>query len=99
MCPKFSRIKFSLYQEDAVKREADSVLGEVRQKQNEGQRMLQLLEALGGLRCTRAVQAVAQGQPKDAEAEQRFTTTTGKEILHGWLAFLCPVLYKICLDI
>ncbi|KAK8396809.1 hypothetical protein O3P69_005047 [Scylla paramamosain] len=62
--------------EEAVKCEADSVLGEVRQKQSEGQRMLQLLEALADLRCTRATQAASQGRPTDAEADHRFTTTT-----------------------
>ena len=61
-----------------MKREADSVLGEVRQKQSEGQRMLQLLEALADLRSTRATQAASQGRPTDAEADQRFATTTGK---------------------
>lgn len=73
---KLQREEESKRQEDAVKREADSVLSEVRQKQNEGQRMVQLLEALAGLRRTRAVQAIAQGQPKNEKAEQRFTTTT-----------------------
>ena len=62
-----------------MKREADSVLGEVRQKQSEGQRMLQLLDALAELRHTRATQAAAQGQPKDTEADQRFNTTTGTD--------------------
>lgn len=61
-----------------MKQEADSILGEVRQKQNEAQRMLQLVEALAVLRQTRATQAAAQGQPKDMQAEERFTTTTGK---------------------
>lgn len=74
---KLQREEVSKRQEEAVKREADSILGEVRQKQNEAQRMLQLVEALTVLRQTRATKAAAQGQPKDTQAEERFTTTTG----------------------
>ncbi|MPC24378.1 Programmed cell death protein 7 [Portunus trituberculatus] len=73
---KLQREEDTKRREEAVKLEADSVLGEVRQKQSEGQRMLQLLEALADLRCTRATQAASQGRPTDAEADQRFTTTT-----------------------
>lgn len=61
-----------------MKREADSILGEVRQKQNEAQKMLQLVEALTVLRQIRATKAAAEGQPKDTQAEERFTTTIGK---------------------
>lgn len=61
-----------------MKQEADSILGEVRQKQSEAQKMLQLVEALTALRQARATQAASQGQPRDIEAEQRFTATTGK---------------------
>lgn len=60
-----------------MKQEADSILGEVRQKQSEAQKMLQLVEALAVLRQTRSTQAAAQGHPKDSEAEERFTNTTG----------------------
>lgn len=75
---EYCKLLLILQQEEAVKREADSILGEVRQKQNEAQRMLQLVEALTVLRQTRATKAAAQGQPKDTQAEERFTTTTGK---------------------
>lgn len=73
---KLQQVEDTKRREEAVKREADSVLGEVRQKQSEGQRMLQLLEALTDLRHTRTTQGASQGRSTDAEADQRFAATT-----------------------
>lgn len=56
-----------------MKCEADSVLGEVRQKQSEAGRMLEVLAAVGSLRQARLKKKVAQGHASSPSAGQQFT--------------------------
>ncbi|XP_042238975.1 programmed cell death protein 7-like isoform X2 [Homarus americanus] len=61
--------------EKAIKAEADSILGEVRQKQNDTLRMQQLLEALITLRLTRINKGAAHGDVSTPQRDQRFAST------------------------
>ncbi|XP_069181529.1 uncharacterized protein [Procambarus clarkii] len=61
--------------EKAFKAEADSILGEVRQKQNDVLRMQQLLEALITLRLTRINKGAAHGYISSTKSDQHFAST------------------------
>lgn len=62
----------SVHQEAVVKCEADSVLGEVRQKQSEAGRMLEVLAAVGSLRQARLKKKAAQGHVDSPTSGQQF---------------------------
>nr|XP_053639092.1 programmed cell death protein 7-like isoform X2 [Cherax quadricarinatus] len=61
--------------EKAFKAEADSILGEVRQKQHEALRMQQLLESLITLRLTRINKGAAHGYISSSKNDQHFAST------------------------
>lgn len=65
-------------QEKAVKLEADSILGEVRQKQTEASRMQQLLESLKTLRQARINKGASHGYMSTPTDDLYFSSTKSK---------------------
>lgn len=71
-------INFQNLQEKAVELEADSILGEVRQKQTEASRMQQLLESLTTLRQARINKGASHGYMSAPIDDLHFSSTKSK---------------------